>query len=389
MKYILYLGIIVYLYVSTSVAAVIGIKQVGSFSSLIIVGVFLTTFLIDIRYKLMFKFKQEFYIVLLALLLIAIKILLGQFDQINGVIFFFIVPMMLSITIGQQNEITKKVVRNIILFFLFSEFSLALFENLNSINIFPSAESNKYVTITKWNFRSTGFLGHPLNNALCVSIIMGFIAISNLKAKYKIFFLTLGYIALLCFNARSAILIWSGLVVIYIVRVLKDKNTGKIASLLLILFLCLGSSVVYHLATDYGIGGRLVKSEIVDGSAQTRLDVFKAFSYLDTADFLIGNSANYLPITKKLGAGGIENSYVVLIVNYGLMMFFVILLLYYLLISKLLRQHNLFNKFIIFVSFILVGSTNNSLAGAIPWAVFIICLYSFQAADKIEVKKEN
>jgi hypothetical protein len=389
MKYILYLGIVIYLYVSNSVAAVIGINQVGTFSSLMLVGVFLVIFLLDVRYKLMLKFKQEFYIILVAILLIAIKILLHQFDQINSVLFFFIVPMMLSITLGQQNDTTRSVVRNIILFFLFTECSLALFENLNSVNIFPYAEPNKYVTITKWNFRSTAFLGHPLGNALCVSVIMGFIAISKLKAKYKIFFMILGYIALLCFNARSAILIWSGLALIYLIKVLKDKNTGKIASLLLILFLCLAPFVVFYLATNYGIGGRLVKSEIVDGSAQTRLDVYKAFSYIDTTDFLTGNSENYLPITKKLGAAGIENSYIVLIVNYGLIMFLVILFLYYLLMNKLLKRHNLFNKFIIIVSFIVVGSTNNSLAGSTPWTVFIMCLYSFPAQDIIKVKNRN
>ena len=89
----------------------------------------------------------------------------------------------------------------------------------------------------------------------------------------------------------------------------------------------------------------------------------------------------------KLGAGGVENSYIVLIINYGVPLFIVLFILYYFLIKRLLKKHTLFNKVIIISSFILVGSTNNGLAASTPWGFFILCAYSFPFLEKI--RNEN
>ena len=118
MKYLLFIGMLTYMFLSTSVAAKIGIKQVGTYSSLIIVFLFAVKFLGDSKHKLFNKFKEEFYIILSSFFLVFIKIFLGQSDQINQIIFFLIVPMSLSILLGVQNISSKRVIRKLILFFL-------------------------------------------------------------------------------------------------------------------------------------------------------------------------------------------------------------------------------------------------------------------------------
>jgi hypothetical protein len=135
------------------------------------------------------------------------------------------------------------------------------------------------------------------------------------------------------------------------------------------------------LIIDYGIGGRLVNKFILDGSSNTRLNVMDAFKYIKRDDLLFGDGSNYLIIMKKLAAGGIENSYVVFIIQYGIFMTLILIVLYHNLISRFLNRYSLYGKFIILCSFLFLGSTNNGLASSIPWGFFILCFYSFTNFD--------
>jgi len=118
MKYFLFFGVFIYMFLSPSVAAKIGIMQVGTFSSIILVILFFIKLLNDTKNKLFVTFKEQFNIVLLGLFIIIMKIALGQAEQINTVIFLFIVPMFISVLIGTQNISNKKTIKNLILFFL-------------------------------------------------------------------------------------------------------------------------------------------------------------------------------------------------------------------------------------------------------------------------------
>jgi hypothetical protein len=386
MRYLLFIGILTYMFLSTSVAAKIGIKQVGTYSSLITVFLFAVKFLGDSKHKLFNKFKEEFHIILIGFFLIFIKIFLGQSDQINQILFFLIVPMSLSILLGVQNISNKRVIRKLILFFFITECFLAIYERWSLTNVFPYANDMDDSAIVDWSFRSSGFIGHPLANALCVSTIMGFILTTPMKLVYKLFFLILGFVSLLCFNARAAIIIWILLATIYLLNLIRDKKTKKTVSLLLVFFLISAIYFVYSIIVDYGLGGRIVKEDINDGSAQTRFEVFDAFTYIDKSDLWFGNAANYIPVMHKLGAGGVENSYIVLIMNYGIFIFIILSLFYYYLIKRFLKDYSLYYKFIILTSFLIVGSTNNALASATPWGFLILCFYAFHVIGEEQIR---
>lgn len=388
MKYLLFVGILIYMFLSTTVAAQIGIKEVGTYSSLIIIFLFLVKLLGNSNHKLFNKFKEEFHIILFGFFLLFVKFFLRQSDQINQVIFLIIVPMTLSVLLGTQNISNRNIVRNLILFFFIMECLLAIYERFSLTNTFPSGNEIDETIITDWNFRSSAFLGHPLANALCVSTIMGFILTTPISLVYKLFYLFLGFVSLLCFNARAAILIWILLATIYLLNLIRDRKTKKNVSFFLFFFLIAAIYFVYSIIVDYGLGGRIVKESINGGSAQTRIEVFDTFTYIDNSDLWFGNSANYIPIMNKLGAGGVENSYIVLIINYGIWIFVILLLLYYYLIKRFLKDYSLYFRFIILSSFLLVGSTNNGLVNIMPWGFLIMCFHCFPFIGEDQIKSK-
>ncbi|MGQ7945104.1 hypothetical protein [Flavobacterium sp. WC2509] len=382
MKYLLFVGILIYMFLTTTVAVKIGIKEVGTYSSFILAILFFIKLIGDVNNLLIAKFNEEFRIILLALVIIVIKISLGQFIQIQSVLFFFLIPMILSIILGTENKSNKRVIQYLILVFFIVECFLAIYERVFFTNIFSEgAESFEYFG-EDWNFRSTALLGHPLNNALCISTIMGFIVISSIKIHYKMLLLILGFISLLCFNARGATLIWICLAVIYIISLVTAKKTKNGIRFLLLVFLLASAYFISLAVVNYGLGGRLVNEKISGESSQARVDVFKAFTYIDENEFWLGNSEKYLPIMHKLGAGGIENSYIVFIINYGIVLFIFLCIAYYFWFKRFLKLYTLFNKFIILSSFLLVGSTNNGLIDSEPWGFLILGFYCFPIIEK-------
>ncbi|MDQ6471033.1 O-antigen ligase family protein [Flavobacterium sp. LHD-80] len=387
MRYFLFLGILLYMFISTTVAAKIGILQVGTYSSFILFVLFVSNIITDVNQALIKRFKLEFRIMFVGIIIVFFKIFIGQSNQINQVLFFVLMPMILSVLVGFQNKENRKIIRYLVLIFFITECLLAIYERLFFVNVFPYMDSNAEYYLEDWAFRSSGFLGHPLSNALCVSTMMGFIITSSMKLQTKLVLVILGFIALLCFNARASILVWLFLLLIYIWRVLKDKKTKKIVSFLFLFFFVISGYLIFKAVNDYGLGGRITNSKINDGSAQTRFEVFDAFSYISDSDFWCGNGENYLPIMYKLGAGGVENSYIVLIINYGLPLSIILLFLYYLFINRFFKQYRLLDKFVIFCSFILVGSTNNGLVNSAPWTFFILSVYCFPFFKKENLKR--
>lgn len=386
MKLILSAGVLIYMFLSTSVAAKLGITQVGTFSSSILVSSFFLNFLMDSDQKLVLKFKEEFKIISIGVIIVFVKYYLGQSDQVNSVIFLILVPMFVSILLGTQGPSTKNIIKISIIFFFTMECCLSIYERIVSVNFFGYSEDIELSNIENWSFRSSAFLGHPLTNSLCVSTILGFILTSNLKIWLKLGFMILGFVSMLCFNARAAILIWIILGIFFVINLILDKNTKRhIAVSVVVIFI----SIIYFLMKliiGYGFGGRIINEKINDGSSQSRLNVFDSFLYLDKSELWFGNNLNYIPIMKKLGGGGVENSFVVLIINYGIPIFVTLISVYYPLITRFLKPYRFKNKLIIIFSFLILGLTNNALASATPWAFLILCAHAFAGVNSNKYK---
>lgn len=371
---LLYLGVIFYMYLSTTVAYKIGINQVSTASSLILVLLSFYVLMNRGLDRFISEFKEDILVILIAIFICIIQLVLNNSMVVKNIIFLFIVPSLVSILIAVQRNTTKKKIIFIILFFFLTECFLAIYEKIFFTNIFPITDDfieYQIINITS-GFRSTAFLGHPLANALCVSTIMGFIAISGIKDLYKKTLIIVGYLALLSFNSRGALLLWGGLIGLYVIKnFIYERKKYKL------LLLILPFLYIINYLIENGFGDRLFERDILDGSAMTRVDVFNAFSYVSDYDFWFGNGYNYISVMDSLGAGGVENSYIVMILNYGIVLSIILFITLFFWIKKILYPLNKQETFIIISSFIVVGSMNNSLASVSAWVFLVVCARSF------------
>ena len=128
-------------------------------------------------------------------------------------------------------------------------------------------------------FRSAALHGHPLYNALMVSISMAFILFSPLKIKYKMILWSMGYVSILCFNTRGSIVGNALLLAFYIIYVLLfDNSISSRTKVRLVMFSSIMTIVGLILFFNVGLGGRLAEMGLFDeSSAQTRIDVWTIF----------------------------------------------------------------------------------------------------------------
>lgn len=374
MKLLLYVGVVVYLLLTPNVANYFGIEQVGTLSSMLLILV-LVFRLLKTQGDLGLRtyFKDEAAILLICVLIIIAYFVQGYYANISNLIFFMLLPLLVSVLVAVQSTKVKINLKTIIIAIYFLECILAIYERVFTVNIFPYNIDADVVDVENWMFRSTGFFGHPLTNAVVVSTINGFILCEKFSDRFKLLSFVVGFIALLCFNARGAIIIQSLIGLFFLGLLIKQNKTLRI--LPLVMFAC---GMAIYLLFYTSLGGRLIhEDEILDGSAQTRLDVFRAFNYISDTDFLFGNPNNYLRITELLGAAGVENSYIVMIINYGIILSLLLFVALYRMINNHISKFSFIHKCILLSSFLVVGSLNNSLAGSTPWIVFLICIRVF------------
>lgn len=376
---LLYTGTFCALFITTTTAPFLGIESVGFFAYIYFILLFTFYCLVHYRTIKLTHFKAEFISLIVFLLYGICQYFNNGLAVIQQAFNFILVPMMIHFVMKLQNESSRKGVGIIVLSFYFLECFLAIYERISGINVFPykNEVENPFIEVFVWQFRSTAFLGHPLNNALCTSTILGFILISRLQVWIKYISLGLGIYALLSFNARGATLVMGFIALYFFMHQYKVNLKSSISKIFFMIIVCSTLWITTKILTETSIGGRIFNEKsILDGSAKTRLLVFNAFEFINGTDWLIGNPTLYIPITRKLGAAGIENSYIVMIIEYGLMFGIPIILLYINLVLKSIKNYSLNQKLIIVCSFLLIGSMNNSLSGNTPWVIFILCMSS-------------
>lgn len=280
-------------------------------------------------------------------------------------------------------------IRNLIILLYIINSILSIIERLTLQNFFPLQLAYKNSDFTIENelyanlFRSTALLGHPLSNALITSIIMGFILISNFKNSYKYILYILGIIALLCFNARGAMLLSGLFFAIYIFSNLMRKNV-TLSSKLYLSLIVICCIIIVAIFFEKGYGGRFFENDDVysDVSIMTRIYVWSIFPNLSLSSLIFGvngNEITYLAI-KILGIVHIENWLILLILNIGILMTIFVLLLFIPIFKKSLYSFSNIQKFLLLGICLGIASTNNSLACGVPAiSLFLVSSYAFSS----------
>lgn len=393
---IYYFAIILLLFLGINVLAKIGIfvefdsapvwqKILPSAYLIIPIGIYAL-----ITCKSVTSYKCECHLLFLFLFMLLSLYVKGSAGYI-GIINCNVFPVALSIVTCfylSTNSLSRcKILYKIVISFYLIECSLSVFERIFEINIFPFLGSGTASILSYSSFmdgfRSTALQNHPLQNSLCVSILMAFILCSNIKIKKKLSLFFLGYLAILCFNTRGSIVLWGVFFLVYLLFNLK-KYKGN-SRLTLIFVTVVGVLAMIYLILNYGLADRLIKNGLLDeSSAGQRLQLFDVFNFLSWNDWLFGiSSIKQQRVLDFVNVGIVESPWLVIAFSHGIIVLTMMIFLYFRLFKRLFKEYKLFDKLFICFTFLIIASTNNSLVtpGAyLP--LFLLCSYLFSPKYK-------
>lgn len=276
-----------------------------------------------------------------------------------------------------------KVLLYLVLIFYVIECGIAVYERVltSHLYIYDSEILEGFIMggdLNSSNFRSFSLLGHPLNNANIVSLLMGFLLVNhNIKNKYKFIFIGLGVFALWSFNSRGAIFVWM-LILIFRMMLYNIKFISIVVSF--VILITIGPYVIDWISS--GNLGRF-SFDFSDDSSQTRLTSFLYFAAYDWnfENILFGGNLIYMPNTDLL----LENGILLCISYWGWVVGPIKILLEIIITYKLIDIYNKREKFIILLSFWGVALMNNNVFNSLAITYF---LFGYAALYVYDLKIE-
>lgn len=328
--------------------------------------------------------RWMFLVILFAAMAYVIRFLALDQDYFKNYLTFLVFPMLISIDLENEDSEHLNLLRKCLLIFFIVECGVAIYEKLagaclfyNPLAALSTEEIEYYVSPEDWEFRSFAFFEHPLMNAMIVCVVMSFILVSEMEFKYKLLLFILGYTSLWCFNARGATIVTSVLMIPYLLLNLHRSNM-KNKQWIYLAIAAFGVIFVWLVFTT-SFGGRLLSrdTELMDGSAQSRVDVFSFYHFLTSKQFWFGDSASYLYVMTKLQAGGVENGVITLVLREGVLCAVIILSLLFYIQRMQLVYLNKYTRWWLLVIFYVIGTMNPNLSSALPWTFWILSYYAF------------
>ncbi|GAB3350035.1 exopolysaccharide biosynthesis protein VpsF [Arachidicoccus ginsenosidivorans] len=335
-------------------------------------------------WSILYRKKYGFTLLALCLVLWMYVVLENRTNSISFMADTLIASAMLAIILPKYDRKLNIAVQRLILAFFVIDCLFAVVERLLSHNFFPPLYLNVLTIYYEQAFRSTALLGHPLNNALNLIVIMGFIYLS--RVKYKNLLLLLGMVGLLCFGSRGAIYGFISLTCLHyiIYRYLYNRNTfnviGSTNKFYTYLYFIFGGLTLIVLLFYTHFGDRLLSVSVYDeGSAGARVRILAILDYVNAHEILWGLSSHRIDILKtRLDLEIIENFWLQWVLRFGLVFTFLLFISITALLYNRLYYLYINERLYLIALFFLVASTNNSLAtstGAI--STFILCTAGF------------
>lgn len=393
MNRLITLTIILILFLGVSVLYTLGLKNVNiassSFVDNITPGFFtliICFILLIIEKKIKIK-KTEWALFLFTIIYLFLKTFLFKQPIYLAIICnVFIGPVILLIILRQTQYPKSKVINLLILCF-FTECFCAIIQRLlgYSFLVMPNLDLTISASYESGDFRSVSMYGHYLQGALFATTIMSFIYIAKTSFTKKLLLLTMGFLAILCFNTRSSMAYWGVLLALLIMQKMFSSHTPNKEKVLCVLYLVgMLSALSYLIAA--GWGGRLISMSLYDeSSAEARVTLFRVFHFLNTQDILWGISLQEVArVMQQSEVFIIENYWVLFILYLGLIPTIIFTILTILCLKDLFKRFTYLQTAIPVFSFLIISSTNNSMATNIP-VLFIFVLFAYSVP--LETKK--
>lgn len=371
---LLYIYIIITFFCGASILSAFGLEndenlifQIHYFSF-----PFLILFFIINYKKINFTNKEKTLLIILLVYVVFLKLILSKSANVGILINVFFEPILLVCVLRYLP--TKYALRfqKYVIVFLLVEVFIALVESTLQTSFFSSSE----LIDLRGDFRATSLHGHPLQNAFLVCIISTAIIASNFKLPLKYILFFIGLIGVFAFNTRSSILI---MMFMFFFNLLIDffyKKKSIRSTLLLLFIVLLFSYIGFQIITKYSLGTRLdIEISDTDGSSNARL-ILPAIVLSQKMSALLFGGVDIVNILDTYSLVAIENSIVILILTFGLILTIIGIVYMFKIISDISTNHRL--KYELFFVLFLLLNVNNGLVTICPiLPVFIVSLYSF------------
>jgi hypothetical protein len=237
-------------------------------------------------------------------------------------------------------------------------------------------------------FRSTALLGHPLQNALITAVAM--LALPAARDRRMLFAICglLMAFSLIAFGGRSALAVALGLLAlsmpVWIVRRLARRDYSYqqfVGGTMAAIFLA-GSAIIAF--TTLGQGTRVLSGLRWDESANTRIIGLRILDMVSPSDIVFGiGQQGILERSERLssyyGIIGLENSWLLLMLIFGVVGLIVFLTALLALLREVLIGAPA-PAYLAALGYLLIASTNNTLAAKDSSLIqLIILLYGARA----------
>lgn len=229
-------------------------------------------------------------------------------------------------------------------------------------------------------FRANALMDHPLNNALITCAVCLTFFISHYPLKWRVIVSFVGFIALLAFATRAALLMYALAIVLLITIKNLRSRVDRNKSYLIVLppfIAALAVLIFYYLVFFTNIGGGISTRAEFDDSGFSRVYALLFFINLPVEEYFFGLGVGgfYKLVAQYSSYEIIENFWIQLILILGVPIFLLMLIAYGLTYRWVLKG-TFFPGFIVGVTWIVIASTNNSLSVKTPaLMVFLLSAY--------------
>jgi hypothetical protein len=237
-------------------------------------------------------------------------------------------------------------------------------------------------------FRSTALYGHPLNNALIMSVLTIILFLATKNSYLKMAVLAAGMISIFCFGARGALLgVFGGIFLNILLNAFgftKDPNRNIKSGLM---YLASFALILIFVISFTNLGDRITGLAKVDESAEARVGTLNILDQVNIEDLIwTGVSLDKVDKLQYLsGVEIIENFYIVWLLNFGLIFTIILIISLIRFLYNMMRNVGADVKLSILFTLIIVSSTNNSLSSSTYVITILVMAYYITLDFKVLV----
>jgi hypothetical protein len=332
---------------------------------------------------LLFRMRNEltFLSILFAI------ILYGQITKNSNPMSWYldslVIPCIILIFLRMTDKKTLTDFKKWIYIFFFFSAGISLIEKVTGKLLFLK-DSPWYFDY----FRSTALYGHPLNNALIMSVLTIILFLATKNSYLKMAVLAAGMISIFCFGARGALLgVFGGIFLNILLNAFgftKDPNRNIKSGLM---YLASFALILIFVISFTNLGDRITGLAKVDESAEARVGTLNILDQVNIEDLIwTGVSLDKVDKLQYLsGVEIIENFYIVWLLNFGLIFTIILIISLIRFLYNMMRNVGADVKLSILFTLIIVSSTNNSLSSSTYVITILVMAYYITLDFKVLV----